>query len=101
MVVLPLCRLQACRHYIDGRAIDSLQLPMSLADVVSADDTDLILQSDQSVACVNSRLAWSFEWAWMIYAVSVGYRRNTYNTTVQVHAQVHCAGRITYCIRYS
>ena len=53
------------------------------ADGVSADDTDLILQSDQSVACVNSRLAWSFEWAWMIYAVSVGYRVNTYNTTVQ------------------
>ena len=71
------------------------------AGAVSADDTDLILQSDQSVACVNSRLAWSFEWAWMIYAVSVGYRRNTYNTTVQVYAQVHCTGRITYCIRYS
>ena len=49
---------------------------------VSADDTDLILQSDQSVACVNSRLAWSFEWAWMIYAVSVGHRVSTYNTTV-------------------
>ena len=44
---------------------------------VSADDTDLILQSDQSVARVNSRLAWSFEWAWMIYAVSVGYRVST------------------------
>ena len=49
---------------------------------VSADDTDLILQSDQSDARVNSRLAWSFEWAWMIYAVSVGHRVNTYNTTV-------------------
>ena len=44
---------------------------------MSADDTDLILQSDQSVARVNSRLAWSFEWAWMIYAVSVGYRVTT------------------------
>ena len=31
-----------------------------LVVIVSADDTDLILQSDQSVACVNSRLAWSF-----------------------------------------
>ena len=53
-----------------------------MAPRVSADDTDLILQSDQSVACVNSRLAWSFEWAWMIYAVSVGYSVTTYNTTV-------------------
>ena len=68
---------------------------------MSADDTDLILQSDQSVARVNSRLAWSFEWAWMIYAVSVGYRVNTYITTVQVYAQVLGTGRITYCIRYN
>ena len=50
--------------------------------LVSADDTDLILQSDQSVACVNSRLAWSFEWAWMINAVSVGHRVSTYDIPV-------------------
>tara|TARA_B100000683_G_C12075621_1_gene384667 strand:+ start:138 stop:434 length:297 start_codon:yes stop_codon:yes gene_type:complete len=49
---------------------------------VSADDTDLILQSDQSVARVNSRLAWSFEWAWMINAVSVGHRVSTYDIPV-------------------